>query len=122
MKRNGKLPDSLSTAASAGMGLGQVKPRTAGQVRAAQLVVASHVVEDPRAAVGDPAARVEVREVLRALGICNADARMQEIYARGPVGTRRQPSQRNLPRNHKFPGEREPNGRLSRRTDVRRET
>lgn len=121
MKRNGKLPDSLSTAASAGMGLGQVDPRPAGQVRAAQLVVASHVVDDPRAAISDPAARVEVREVLRALGICSADARMQEIYARGPVGTRRQPSQRGLPRDHRFEGEREPNGRLSRRSAGRRE-
>ena len=108
-----KIPDSLSTTASAGTGLGPVTPRRPSDVRTAQLVIASHV----------PAA--EVREVLEALGIFNTQGRVDEARPRRLNGLRRssQPSQRGLPRDHKFDGEREPNGRLSRRhADRGRET
>lgn len=120
----GRIPDSLSTAASAGTGLGSINPRRPSEVRSAQLVTASLLADDPREAARDPAKRAEVREMLEALGIFNREGRVDEARPRRLNGLRRssQPSQRGLPRDHKFAGEREPNGRLSRRLGTRRET
>lgn len=112
-----RLPDSISDVSSSRMGVGQVGQRPPEQVRAAQLVVASTFMDRPD--IPHPAdVEWEIVTVLEALGIYNREARITVLNTRPPVGTRRQPSQRHLPRDHKFPGEREPNGRLSRRKDV----
>ena len=99
----GRLPDSLSLAASASTGLGQVRPRTRDQVRVAQLVVASHVTSAG-----------ELREVLQALGICNREAKIQEVKGKRPTGTWAQ--------THVSLPDREPNGRPSRAAARKRRT
>ena len=99
--QRGRIPDSLSTAASAGTGIGQITPRPPEQIRTAQLVVASHV--------DDPA---ELREMLQALGICNREGKISQVRGKRPIGTWRQ--------THVKLPDREPNGRPSRAAARRR--
>lgn len=105
-----KMPDTVSDLAGARTGMGPIARRTADQVRAAQLVTASYVVDDPRAAANDPRARAEVREVLLSLGICNTRGRIDEVAGRTPIGLGSGAGSRG----YRTPGRREPAGRLSR--------
>lgn len=89
------------------------------RVRSAQLALASAAADDPRAAAlaDDPRERDALREALEALGIFNKHGRIMTRPVRRPARTEEsvQPSQAGLPRTYRFSGEREPNGRLSRR-------
>ena len=96
-----KITDFLSQTSSAGTGIGQVTLKTRQQVRAAQLVVASHVADAS-----------ELREVLEALGICNREAKIEDVAGRRPTGTWDQ--------THVKLPDREPNGRPSRAAANRR--
>lgn len=110
---NNQLLDNVSDITSARSGLA-VAERSPGEVRRAQLAMAS--VAGGAEVVGDPVAENELIEALSALGIYTKLGRIQSCPAHRMVktGTGTGP-QAGLPRNYRFPGEREPSGRLSRR-------
>lgn len=121
MPRLRTTTDTITDVSHARSSVGPVRVLTSDQVRTAQLVVASLVADDPRDAAtsADPATRTRLRELLRALGIFNSEARMDEVRARPAIGTVRPPGPGT--RGFRAPGPREANGRLSRAAKLRGE-
>lgn len=99
--RRRSSPDAVADVAGARTGIGGIVPKTPGQVRAAQLALAS-VANDP----------VELREVLQALGIFNRRGRVDGPAKRRTSGT--------IQRYGVLPTDREPSGRPSRAAARRR--
>lgn len=120
-----RMPDTISDVTSSRTGIGQIPVRTPREVRSAQLALASTALRHPRLPNSDDV-EFELSEALDALGILNRDGVIDEARAKPMIGTVTlgdKPyagTQRGLPRNYRFAGKREANGRLSRAERQRR--
>lgn len=106
--------DTVSDVVAARTGVGSISERTPAQVRAAQLVLVSAGMPDGVSltdALCDDALRARIREVLSAAGIFNKNARVETSPAKTAIGLKGMKRRATPP----APGERESNGRLSRR-------
>jgi len=103
--RKRTLGDSISTAASAAKQITGIVECSPAQVRDAQLALVG-------AALGDLEREADLAEVLAAMGIYNRQRRVVTAQSKIPIGLKRGPLAT------RQPGEREPNGRLSRAKGV----